>query len=78
MLCQMPSPAFFTFYKQNNNKNVKKGATVFDRASLLNSSPFNSKNVQLLNNFWTKMYASLAHSALIKKVHWATMLMSLM
>ena len=42
-LCQTRLPTFFTFYKQNNNKNVKKLATLFDRASLLNSSPFSTK-----------------------------------
>ena len=36
-LCQKQLPAFFTFYKQNNKKNVKKRMTAFYRASLLNS-----------------------------------------
>ena len=39
-LCQTRSPVFFTFYKQNNNKNVKKAGDALDRASPLTSSPF--------------------------------------
>ena len=35
MLCQMPSPAYFTFYKQNNNKNVKKaGDHIWQRVAV--------------------------------------------
>ena len=51
-LCQTWSPSFFTFYKQNNNKNVKKLATAFERAWPLNSSSFSwnaQPELQILN-----------------------------
>ena len=48
MLCQTQSPAFFTFYKQNNNKIVKKACDCIWQSVGIKFIPFKRIIVLLL------------------------------